>query len=135
PSWNSAPALAALLAEEGAATPSVRAFLLSGDWIPLTLPGELTRLAPAAEVISLGGATEGAIWSIYHRVGEADRAGRSIPYGRPLPGQDILVLDAERKVCPDWHIGEIYIAGAGVADGYLNDAARTGAAFLDDPAV
>ncbi|MGA5702121.1 non-ribosomal peptide synthetase [Peterkaempfera bronchialis] len=131
--WNSAPALASLLTEEGAATPSIRAFLLSGDWIPLTLPGALKAMAPAAEVISLGGATEGSIWSIHHRVGEADCGGRSIPYGKALAGQDVLVLDAERRVCPDWQIGELHIAGSGVADGYLNDPAKTAAAFFDDP--
>ncbi|MFD3534770.1 amino acid adenylation domain-containing protein [Streptomyces sp. NPDC058664] len=131
--WNSAPALASLLAEEGAAAPSVRAFLLSGDWIPLKLPSALRRMAPEAEVVSLGGATEGSIWSIFHRVEEADRAGRSIPYGKALPGQEILVLDAERDVCPDWQIGEIHIAGKGVADGYAADPVKTAAAFFDDP--
>ena len=131
--WNSAPALASLLAEEGAAVPSLRTFMLSGDWIPLTLPDALVALAPGAEVVSLGGATEGAIWSIYHRVTAADRDGRSIPYGTPLAGQDILVLDAHRRECPDWHIGEIHIAGAGVADGYLNDSGKTAAAFFADP--
>ncbi|OIJ88629.1 hypothetical protein BIV25_36280 [Streptomyces sp. MUSC 14] len=131
--WNSAPALAALLAEEGGALPSIRSFLLSGDWIPLHLPAGLERLSPGAEVFSLGGATEGAIWSIHHRITPADRTGRSIPYGRPLAGQDILVLDARRNVCPDWHIGEIHIAGRGVADGYLNDPERTSQAFVDDP--
>ena len=131
--WNSAPPLAALLAQEGAAVPSVRAFLLSGDWIPLTLPERLLRLAPGAEVISLGGATEGAVWSIFHRVTPDDCAGRSIPYGRPLAGQDVLVLDAAMRPCPDWHIGELYIAGAGVADGYENDPERTAAAFIQHP--
>ncbi|MFF2134891.1 amino acid adenylation domain-containing protein [Streptomyces sp. NPDC058193] len=131
--WNSAPALASLLAEEDHAVPSVRAFLLSGDWIPTALPGALERLAPGAEIVSLGGATEGAIWSISHRVTEADRTGRSIPYGRALPGQDILVLDAERNVCPPWQVGEIHIAGAGLADGYANDPEKTAAAFLPDP--
>ncbi|MBV7697787.1 non-ribosomal peptide synthetase [Streptomyces sp. TRM70350] len=131
--WNSAPALASLLAEEQTATPTVRAFLLSGDWIPLTLPAALGRLAPEAEVISLGGATEGSIWSIWHRIDEADRTGRSIPYGKAMPGQEILVLDADGRECPDWHIGEIHIAGAGVADGYASDPEKTRAAFLDDP--
>ncbi|MFE0642942.1 amino acid adenylation domain-containing protein [Streptomyces sp. NPDC058877] len=131
--WNSAPALASLLAEEGAAVPSVRTFLLSGDWIPLKLPAALRRLAPEAEVVSLGGATEGSIWSVFHRVGEADGDGRSIPYGRALPGQQILVLDAERNACPDWQIGEIHIAGSGVADGYADDPVKTADAFYDDP--
>ncbi len=132
--WNSAPPLASLLAEEQAPLAPVRVFMLSGDWIPLTLPGALARLAPSAEAISLGGATEGAIWSIYHRVREEDCTGRSIPYGRPLAGQDILVLDAERRMCAAWEIGEIHIAGSGVADGYLNDSQKREAAFCDDPA-
>ncbi|MFE4975172.1 amino acid adenylation domain-containing protein [Kitasatospora sp. NPDC056651] len=131
--WNSAPALASLLAEEGATVPTVRTFMLSGDWIPLTLPAALRRLAPAARVMSLGGATEGAIWSIRHLVTEADCRRRSIPYGRALPGQDIHVLDQERQLCPDWHIGEICIGGAGVADGYADDPVRTAAAFVEDP--
>jgi pyochelin synthetase len=131
--WNSAPALATLLAQEGAPLPSIRAFLLSGDWIPLTLPDRLRRLSPTAELISLGGATEGAVWSILHRIRPADCAGRSIPYGRPLPGQDVLVLDPSLRACPDWAVGELYLAGAGVADGYENDPERTAAAFLDHP--
>ncbi|WP_308445544.1 amino acid adenylation domain-containing protein [Streptomyces rubradiris] len=131
--WNSAPALAALLAEEGGALPSIRSYMLSGDWIPLDLPAALERLSAGAEVISLGGATEGSIWSIYHRITPADRTGRSIPYGRPLAGQDILVLDERGGVCRDWHIGEIHIAGRGVAHGYLNDPERTAEAFFDDP--
>ncbi|MFE0171806.1 amino acid adenylation domain-containing protein [Streptomyces sp. NPDC059002] len=131
--WNSAPALASLLAEEGGTLPSLRAFLLSGDWIPLHLAGALRELSPEADVISLGGATEGSIWSIHHRITEADRSGRSVPYGKALPGQAMLVLDAQGRTCPDWHIGEIHIGGAGVADGYLNDPVRTAEAFADDP--
>lgn len=131
--WNSAPALASLLAEEGTALPSVRAYLLSGDWIPVTLPGALQRLAPGADVLSLGGATEGAIWSILHRVQPADAHGRSVPYGRPLRGQDVVVLDHALRPCRDWEIGELYLCGAGVADGYLHDPERTAAAFGQHP--
>ncbi|GHE38003.1 hypothetical protein GCM10018785_04500 [Streptomyces longispororuber] len=131
--WNSTPALASLLQEEGGRLPSLRVFLLSGDWIPLALPEALGAVSADADVISLGGATEGAIWSIHHRVTAADASGRSIPYGKPLAGQDVLVLDARGRVCPDWHIGELHLAGAGVADGYLNDPDRTAEAFALHP--
>lgn len=131
--WNSAPALASLLAEERLPLVSVRAFLLSGDWIPSTMPSALRALAPAAEVVSLGGATEGAIWSILHRVEEGDEAGRSIPYGRPLRNQDVVVLDAAGETCADWQVGELFLCGAGVADGYLNDVDKMAAAFGHHP--
>jgi pyochelin synthetase len=132
--WNSAPALASLLAEEGAPAPGLRAFLLSGDWIPLALPPALGALAPGARVISLGGATEGAVWSIAHPVAAADLTGRSVPYGRALRGQRVLVLDEAGGPCGDWEIGELHLAGGGVADGYAGDPERTAAAFLDHPA-
>ncbi len=34
-------------------------------------------------MVSLGGATEAAIWSIFHPIDEVDPGWRSIPYGRP----------------------------------------------------
>jgi epothilone synthetase B len=61
--WNTVPALLEMLVEHAAGRPGVvpeglRLALLSGDWIPVSLPGRLRELAPAAEVVSLGGATE-----------------------------------------------------------------------------
>ena len=40
--------------------------MLSGDWIAPEQPDKLKELFPGVRVISLGGATEGGIWSIYH---------------------------------------------------------------------
>ena len=95
--WNSVPALAEMLVEElerrGLRLPGLRLVLLSGDWIPLSLPGRLRGVAPGAEVISLGGATEASIWSILYRIGEVEGGWRSIPYGRPLANQSWQVLD------------------------------------------
>ena len=46
---------------------NIRCSLLSGDWIPLTLPERLiSACMEKTRVISLGGATEAAIWSIYY---------------------------------------------------------------------
>jgi aryl carrier-like protein len=43
---------------------------------------------------------------------------RSIPYGRPLRNQRFRVVDADGLDRPDWVPGELWIGGAGVADGY-----------------
>ncbi|HUJ75851.1 MAG TPA: AMP-binding protein, partial [bacterium] len=71
--WNSVPALMELLVEaweRGGKRQAVRlrAALLSGDWIPVRLPERMQELGVAEETISLGGATEASIWSIWHRV-------------------------------------------------------------------
>ncbi|MBV6695654.1 amino acid adenylation domain-containing protein [Kitasatospora aureofaciens] len=135
--WNSVPALAEMLVEHLEATgrplPGLRLVLMSGDWIPVTLADRLRAVAPQCRVISLGGATEGAIWSIAHEIGEHDPAWPSVPYGRPLRNQGMHVLDVRRNPRPDWVTGEIHISGRGVACGYRGDYARTAAAFWTDP--
>lgn len=136
--WNSVPALAEVLvgyAEALAprALRTLRVVLLSGDWIPVALPDRIRRLAADACVTSLGGATEGSIWSVWYRVGEVGPDWRSIPYGVPMDNQTMHVLDRALAPRPDWVAGELYIGGAGVALGYWRDPARTAQSFLTHP--
>ncbi len=131
--WNSAPPLAALLADaaeaRGATLPALRLVMLSGDWIPLDLPERLRRIAPQARVVSLGGATEASIWSILYEIDRVDPAWPSIPYGRPMHNQSWYVLDERGQELPVWVQGDLYIGGIGLAMGYWNDTAKTDAAF------
>ncbi|MEV4202904.1 amino acid adenylation domain-containing protein [Micromonospora globbae] len=136
--WNSVPAQLQMLADYLAAAPmvripSLRLALLSGDWIPVTLPDQIRDLVPGLAVVSLGGATEAAIWSIIHPVGAVDPSWRSIPYGVPLANQSWHVLDAGLRPRPDWVTGELYIGGAGLARGYLGDETRTAERFITHP--
>ncbi|MGH3186205.1 MAG: amino acid adenylation domain-containing protein [Streptosporangiaceae bacterium] len=135
--WNSVPALLGMLHDHlrvsPAALPSMRLALLSGDWIPVALPGQIRELIPQLRVVSLGGATEAAIWSIFHPIEEVPDEWRSIPYGKPLANQALHVLDSALRPCPVWVTGELYISGAGLALGYLGDGKLTVARFIRDP--
>ncbi|HLH58393.1 MAG TPA: amino acid adenylation domain-containing protein, partial [Streptosporangiaceae bacterium] len=136
--WNSVPAqLEMLMAYLGAAPAadltSLRLALLSGDWIPVGLPDAVRERLPGLRLISLGGATEASIWSIFHPIGEVDRGLPSIPYGRPLSGQSAEVLDHDLMPVPDLVTGEIYLGGAGLSDGYLGDPQKTARSFVADP--
>lgn len=135
--WDSVPALALMLVEHlearGEQLPSLRLALLSGDWIPLDLAPRLRAVAPNCQVIGLGGATEGSIWSIAHPIKAIAADWKSIPYGRPLRGQGMHVLDDRRRPRPDWAIGEIHISGRGVAHGYHGDEAATARSFWRHP--
>jgi hypothetical protein len=44
----------------------------------------------------------------------------------------VYILDKDMRLCPTGVAGELYIAGAGVAAGYLNDPEQTAARFLPD---
>jgi pyochelin synthetase len=136
--WNSVPAQLQMLAhllesDPSLALPSLRLALLSGDWIPLGLPKQIHNRLPHLQLISLGGATECSIWSIYHRIEAVDPAWRSIPYGKPLANQSFHVLDSRLQDRPEGVIGELYIGGIGLALGYFGDPDKTAERFVSDP--
>ncbi|MFI6763461.1 amino acid adenylation domain-containing protein [Micromonospora sp. NPDC050417] len=131
--WNTVPALLDMLLTAAGEAPlpgTMRLALLSGDWIGLDLPG---RLAGATDgrcrFVSLGGATEAAIWSNSYEVAEVPEGWRSIPYGTPLRNQKFRVVDSRGRDCPDWVPGELWIGGAGVALGYRGDHELSAARF------
>ena len=109
---------------------SLRLVMMSGDWIPVSLPNEIMSIAKNAKVVSLGGATEASIWSIYHEYEDEDKEKISIPYGKPLYNQGYKVLDEKLNDCPVYVIGELYITGKGLAEGYYNNQELTKKSFF-----
>ncbi|GAA4462941.1 hypothetical protein GCM10023189_40280 [Nibrella saemangeumensis] len=136
--WNSAPSALQLLVpflklQKDITNDCMRLVFLSGDWIPLTLPGEMKKAFPSAEVISLGGATEAAVWSNYYPVKHINQAWRSIPYGRPIQNARYYILDEDKKPCAIGETGELYIGGECLSEGYINAPQLTAEKFLPDP--
>ncbi len=141
--WDSAPAAMSLLlsnleelAEGGeplSPMPDLRLVLLSGDWVPLSMPARILRFFPEAEIVALGGATEATVWSNYHTVSDVDPTWRSIPYGRPMPSAQYHVLTADLAPVPPGQPGDLHIAGDCLADGYWSDPRLTAAKFRPDP--
>ncbi|UIN44643.1 bacitracin non-ribosomal peptide synthetase BacA [Bacillus licheniformis] len=131
--WNSVPAIMGMTADvylDNELNHHLRLILLSGDWIPLQLPATIKKTFKNAEVISLGGATEGSIWSIYYPIQKVEEDWKSIPYGKPLANQKIYVLNQNKQLCPVGVEGELYIGGAGVASGYIHDQEKTDHSFI-----
>ncbi|AVP97134.1 hypothetical protein C7S18_07980 [Ahniella affigens] len=133
--WNTVPALMQLLVDHCERLPEpglgpIRVVMMSGDWIPVSLPDRIRALADDAAVYSLGGATEASIWSIYYPVTEATSGWRSVPYGRPLGNQSFHVLDSAMQPRPEGVTGPLYIGGIGLAKGYWRDPVRTALSFV-----
>jgi amino acid adenylation domain-containing protein len=136
--WNSAPAVMELLVDYIRLHPqklpsSLRLVLLSGDAIPVTLPDQIKALSNSTKIISLGGATEGAIWSICYPIESSTSTWPRIPYGKPLANQQFYILNSQLQPVPIDIIGELYIGGAGVARGYLNRPELNAEKFLSAP--
>lgn len=135
--WNTVPALMGILVDEAQRdnekVASIRVVLLSGDWIPLTLFDKVKEVAQNSRFVSLGGATEGSIWSIIYEVNHIDKEWKSIPYGHALRNQHMYIYNNELTECPDWVPGDIFIGGVGIAKGYFADDLKTKESFFINP--
>lgn len=134
--WNSAPAALQRLLPllpTGAAEVPFRLAMLSGDWIPLPLPAAVRAAFPRAAVVSLGGATEAAIWSNVFAIDALEPRWVSVPYGRPIQNCRYHVLDARLQPVPVGVPGDLFIGGACLADGYLARPELTAERFIPDP--
>ncbi|KZN33823.1 non-ribosomal peptide synthetase [Pseudoalteromonas luteoviolacea] len=136
--WNSVPAqmqmlMASLPWAKDQNLSSLRLAMLSGDWIPVQLAQQVTQQLPHIRFISQGGPTETAIWCVRHTVTEIASDAVSVPYGIPLANHQIHILNDRLEPCPTWVTGEMYIAGDGLALGYLNDEQKTAELFIKHP--
>nr|WP_223180668.1 condensation domain-containing protein [Streptomyces griseicoloratus] len=107
--------------------------MLSGDWVPLSLPERAWEVFPGVRVLSLGGATEASIWSVHYPVTRVDPGWVSVPYGTALANQSMHVLDGRMRVRPPYATGGIYIGGVGTALGYWKDEEKTARSFVVHP--
>jgi amino acid adenylation domain-containing protein len=126
------------------ATPTSWRMLLDAGWAGRAdlvalcggeaLPGGLAdRLrSRVAAVHNLYGPTETTVWSTAHPTGATDDPGTT-PIGRPLAGTTCRVLDEHGNPVPPGVIGELAIAGAGLARGYRGRPDLTAERFVADP--
>jgi amino acid adenylation domain-containing protein len=127
------------------ATPATWRLLLSGGWQgasglkalcggeALTLDLSTQLKARVSELWNMYGPTETTVWSTCRLI-DAERT-ESYPcesVGRPIGNTQIYILDAQLQPVPLRVSGEIYIGGAGVARGYLNQPGLTAERFIRD---
>ncbi|MET0397904.1 MAG: condensation domain-containing protein, partial [Longimicrobiaceae bacterium] len=112
--------------------PGIRRVFVGGDAVPPDLLEQMRSVFPAARLWVMYGPTENTILS------SATPLRREASYGwqmvgRPLPGVAMHVLDPAGNLLPTGVPGELCLAGAGLARGYLGRADVTAAVFVPDP--
>jgi amino acid adenylation domain-containing protein len=144
--WDSAPAMLTVLVNElingqgslvntvgTIGTSRLRLAWLSGDWIPLSLPGNLRKFFDNVEFVAMGGATEAVIWSNHFLVNDISEHWVSIPYGRPIWNARYYILDEFLNPCAIGVEGDLYIGGEVLAKEYKNDPGLTAEKFPSNP--
>lgn len=103
--------------------------LCGGEPLRRPLANELSRRA--AEVVNLYGPTETTIWSTGGPVAPDDSGDPDI--GEPIRDTRVYVLDAALRPVAPAVPGELYLAGGGLANGYLGRPGLTAERFVADP--
>jgi acyl-CoA synthetase (AMP-forming)/AMP-acid ligase II len=128
------PSLGAMLATLGrrnpGSTPAVRMFTNTGAALPAATIEGLRESFPGARVVRMYGITECKRVTIMPP--DQDRE-RPDAVGLPLPGTEVLILDADGRPVPTGEVGEIVVAGPNVMAGYWRAPELTARTYRPAP--
>ncbi len=109
---------------------SLRWIEVAGEAFPVELADKAVEVLPGCEVHNLYGPTEASVEVTgWQHVPGADR----VPIGAPVWNTQVYVLDAALRPVPPGVTGELYLAGTGLARGYLGETGLTANRFVACP--
>jgi len=134
--WTTSPSLAAALMQSDEVDPDsdrlrLRHWMLSGETLDVQLLQWLARELPECRFINLYGGTEASSGCIAYVANGHEPY--TVPVGKPLANVQVYVLDTHLEPVPVGMAGELYIGGAGLARGYLNEPRQTAQRFVANP--
>ncbi len=117
-----------------AATESLRLVIVGSDKVMAEKLAQWQELMPRRIKLLNGyGPTEATITATLYQADSVPNGLSVVPLGRPLENVTAYVLDGNGRSTPIGVTGELYLGGAGLAHGYLNQPGQTAAAFVPDP--
>ncbi|MDQ0610861.1 natural product biosynthesis luciferase-like monooxygenase protein/amino acid adenylation domain-containing protein [Variovorax sp. W1I1] len=128
--------LEAMLEDElkvGTRLPHLRYWSCGGEALTPALAERFRKVLPQALLVNLYGTSE--FWDAAGWVNQSFDSldAPSVPIGTPLPGVQVYVLDALLQPVPPGAVGELFVAGAGLARGYLGRPALSAERFVANP--
>jgi amino acid adenylation domain-containing protein len=121
-----------LAGRDNRAQAPVRLFTNTGAALPQATIDALRRHFPGVRVVRQYGQTEAKRITVMPPEEDTERPGA---VGLPLPGTQVLILDADGHPVPTGEVGEIVAAGPHVMPGYWKSPELTDKAFRTDPAT
>ncbi|WP_394620024.1 amino acid adenylation domain-containing protein [Lentzea sp. JNUCC 0626] len=104
-----------------------------GDVVPAAAVRRVMEACPGLVVVDGYGPTETTTFASTYRMTDLDHVPDTVPIGTPLDGMSAYVLDGRLRPVPVGVPGELYLAGAGLARGYLDRPGLTASRFTACP--
>ena len=106
--------------------------IFAGEVFPTKYLSQLMDQVPKAEYYNWYGPTETNVCT-YNAVLEAPAGGKTVPIGKACSGQHLYVVDETQHLCPTGEMGELWVYGPTLMEGYWNDPEKTVHSLLDNP--
>jgi amino acid adenylation domain-containing protein len=112
----------------------IKQLLTGGESVSVSHVRRALELLPETKIINAYGPSECTVFTCCYPIPEklAENI-NSIPIGKPIGDRTVYILDTHLHRVPIGVIGELYVGGAGVARGYLNQPKLTSERFISNP--
>ncbi|WP_010249962.1 non-ribosomal peptide synthetase [Acetivibrio cellulolyticus] len=120
----------ALVDADAQSLKNIRKVLFGGERISTIHAAKALEAAGQGKIVHVYGPTETTTFATYFPIDNIDNSSVTIPIGKPISNTEIYVLDKNLKPVFSGCLGELYIAGDGVAKGYINDVELTSMRFI-----
>jgi nonribosomal peptide synthetase DhbF len=110
----------------------ISTLIIGGDVLTSNVAKKVRDSAVARRILNFYGPTEACIDAAAYVIGEVSSSA-TVPIGSPLPNYQLYVLDEHIRPLPAGVRGELYIAGSGLARGYLQRPGLTAERFVANP--
>ncbi|MGA7427164.1 MAG: amino acid adenylation domain-containing protein, partial [Rhodoplanes sp.] len=117
--WLTAALFHQIVDEDLLAIARVPKLLAGGDVLSVSHVQQVTKAQAEGRLINGYGPTEATTFSACFEATSKTIFDGSVPIGRPITNTRVYVLDGGLSLCPSGVTGELYIAGAGLARGYV----------------
>ena len=105
---------------------------LAGESLPTSLVKRFKQYVPTVKLENLYGPTEAAIYATKYSVTDPNLP---MKIGKPIENTQAFILSNEGVLQPIGIVGELYLGGAGVTAGYINNPELTNEKFILNPAI
>src|SRR6185369_6573613 len=111
----------------------LRQLLFGGEAVDVHSVVQVLEAGGPERLLHVYGPTESTTFATWQSVDEVEPRAHTVPIGRPISNTQAFILDERLEPVVQGAIGELYLGGAGLAQGYLRRAELTAEKVIPDP--
>ncbi|WP_149277112.1 non-ribosomal peptide synthetase [Pareuzebyella sediminis] len=128
------PSHLALFKKNDAMQSRCRTLIVGGEDFKVQLAKSISSsMPPGLKIFNEYGPTEATVGCIVGEFKPDRHRDTSVPIGKPIANMNALILDSYLNAVPKGVVGELYLTGIGLAEGYVNAPQMTSEKFVENP--